>query len=121
MTLSDSNEPIKTPWDAQLTYLGHFFIFCIFGNFRIFLKRWFSGFLGLSGLEVFHGTILVKNQYVQRRFRLLGARWGRVMTDFFFFSGPGTILPGETSPHGDDPPFPWGNPSQGPRTGKNFK
>ena len=46
-------------------------------------------------MEIFHGTILVKNQYVQRRFRLLGARWGRVMTDFIFFSGPGTIFWGE--------------------------
>ena len=61
-----------------------------------FLKSPFSGFLGFSGLEIFHATILVKNQYVQRRFRLLGARWGRVMFDFIFFSGPGTIFWGET-------------------------
>ena len=42
-------------------------------------------------------TILVKNQYVELRFRLLGARWGRVMADFIFFSGPGTIFWGEIS------------------------
>ena len=59
------------------------------------MKSRFSGFLGFSGLEIFHGTILVRNQYVQRRFRLLGARWGRVMADFIFFSGPGTIFWGE--------------------------
>ena len=63
-----------------------------------FLKSRFSGFLAFSGLEIFHATILVKNQYVQLRFRLLGTRWGRVMTDSFFFParGPsplGRILP----------------------------
>ena len=57
-----------------------------------FLKSPFSGFLGFSGLEIFHATILVKNQYVEHHFRPLGPLGGRVMVDFIFFSGPGTIF-----------------------------
>ena len=57
-----------------------------------FLKSPFLGFLGFSGLEIFHGTILVKNQYVEHHFRPLGPLGGRVMVDFIFFSGPGTIF-----------------------------
>ena len=41
-----------------------------------FLKSPVSGFLGFSGLEILHATILVKNQYVEPLFRLLRARWG---------------------------------------------
>ena len=93
------------PRDPLVAELCSIFFFLAWGRFsganffrmtEYFLKSPFLGFLGFSGLEIFHGTILVKNQYVQRRFRLLGARWGRVMLDFIFFSGPGTIFWGET-------------------------
>ena len=54
-----------------------------------FLKSPFSGFLGFSGLEILHATILVKNQYVEPLFRLLRARWGSTYDRFYFFFRPG--------------------------------
>ena len=90
-----------------------------FGENSGFLKSRFSGFLAFSGLEIFHVTILVKNQYVQLRFRLLGTRWGRVMTDFTLFLGRGPFSLARLLPMGTIPPFPE-NPSHGPWTGKNL-
>ena len=58
-----------------------------------FLKSPFSGFLGHSGLEILHATILVKNQYVEPLFRLLRARWGVSYDRFNFFFRPGDHLP----------------------------
>ena len=83
------------PWDPLVAELcSILFFFPARGRFsganffrmtEYFLKSPFSGFLGFSGLEIFHATILVKNQYVELLFRLLRARWSRVMADFFFF------------------------------------
>ena len=54
-----------------------------------FLKSPFSGFLGFSGLEIFHATILVENQYIGFHFRSLRPLGGGVMFDFMFSFRPG--------------------------------